>query len=73
MIVHKSMESPAPQYLDNVGNFFNFRLFFLSWCAGFQLHLDASIREPGQKAGLRQGFTFDPVLNRHAVQRSLGE
>ena len=53
MIMHKSMESPAPQYPENVGDFFHFRLFFLSWYAEFQLHLGASIREPGQKAGLR--------------------
>ena len=71
--MHKSMESPAPQYPENVGDFFHFRLFFLSWYAGFQLHSGASIREPGQKAGLRRGFTFDPMLNRHAAQRSLGE
>ena len=73
MIMHKSMESPAPQYPGNVGHFFCFRLFFLSRCAGFQLHLAASIRELGQKAGLRWGFAFDPMLNRHTAQRSRGE
>ena len=35
MIMHKSMESPAPQYPENVGDFFHFRLFFCHGMRGF--------------------------------------
>ena len=61
------MESTAPPYPENAGLKRGILVVldcsFRHGALGFRLHLDASIGEPGQKAGLRPGFTFDAILN----------
>ena len=48
------------------GDFSGSRLSLLPRYVGFSTTLDASFGKRGPLAGLRWGFTFDIILNRHA-------